>query len=189
MGEREIMQALRAAPRSHFLPEDMRHHAEENRPLAIGYGQTNSQPSTVQRMLAWLEVKPGHRVLDVGAGSGWTTAILAYLVGPEGYVYAVERITELVDYGRAKCRELGISNVAFFQAGAVLGLAGHGPFDRILVSASADKLPGDLVAQLKRGGRMVVPVGHDVLVVRRQKNDHVDITKHAGFSFVPLIAS
>ena len=86
-------------------------------PLPIGFGQTISQPTTVKFMLSWLDAMPGDEVLDIGSGSGWTSALLADIVGPQGIVYAVERIPELVKFGRDNCRRLGIENVFFFQAG------------------------------------------------------------------------
>jgi protein-L-isoaspartate(D-aspartate) O-methyltransferase len=158
-----------------------------DRPIQIGFGQTNSQPFTVRQMLLWLDVQLGHKVLDVGSGSGWTTALLARLVGPEGYVDAVEKIPELVEFGRDNTASLGITNVAFYQAGKTLGLPDHAPYDRILVSAAASSLPRELVEQLKPGGLMVIPVGHDILTVAKEGTDKLTIVSHPGFAFVPLI--
>lgn len=179
--------AFKAIDRRDFLPPDKREYADIDRPIQIGYGQTNSQPSTVRQMLEWLDPQPGDKVLDVGSGSGWTTALLAHLVGHEGEVYAVERVPELLEFGAANCARLNIPNARFFDAESTFGLAAYAPFDRILVSASADHLPTELLGQLKDGGRMVIPIQESIHVIdRRAENDFKD-TEHPGFVFVPLI--
>lgn len=186
MDRDRIEEAFRLTPREHFLLPHTREYAGVNCPIQIGFGQTNSQPFTVQQMLLWLDVQPGQRALDVGSGSGWTTALLTRLVGPEGYVDAVERISELVEFGRNNTESLGITNVAFYQAGKTLGLPDRAPYDRILVSAAASSLPKALVDQLKPKGVMVIPVDHDILTVIKGSNEDLTITAHPGFAFVPL---
>ena len=183
-----VQDALSAIPRRSFLPERAKRYARVNVPVSIGFGQTNSQPYTVQLMLEWLEVEPGDRVLDVGSGSGWTTALLAYLTGRRGRVIAVERIPELVECGRANCLAMRLHNIKFYEAKRhVLGYPGEGPYDRILVSAAAQHLPQSLVSQLKRGGKMVIPVGDDILEIEKDKDGQVNIIDHSGFAFVPLL--
>lgn len=182
-----IEQAFQAVPREQFLPAPARPFASEDLPIKIGYGQTNSQPSTVFRMLTWLDPQIGQKILDVGSGSGWTTGLLAWLSGPSGHVFAVERIPELVKLGRDNCAALGVKGVSFHQAGKQLGLARHAPYDRILVSASSNTLPEQLIAQLRPGGRMVVPVGSSILVITRGIRGVLAITIHHGYAFVPLI--
>lgn len=179
--------ALEIVNRAMFLPESVKKFSSADVPLNIGYGQTNSQPSTVRMMLEWLDVQRGHKVLDIGSGSGWTTALLARLVGPEGVVFAVEIVPELVNIGRQNCARTGIQNVQFFQAKKELGLAQYAPFDRILVSASARKFPKDLTKQLKQGGKLVIPVRNTIYEVTKQKSGLLAIVKHPGFVFVPLI--
>jgi protein-L-isoaspartate(D-aspartate) O-methyltransferase len=186
MGNR-IDEAFEAVDRANFLPDGMKYAASIDNALPIGHGQTNSQPYTVRKMLEWLDVQPGDRVLDVGSGSGWTTALLAYLVDPKGRVYAVERVPELVEFGRQNAERAGIKNVRFFTAGEKFGLPAEAPFDRILVSASADELPEELVNQLKAGGKMVVPVQNDILEITKKSATDLDIKKHPGFVFVPLL--
>lgn len=179
--------AFRAVPRDNFLPPDLADHSAMDDLLPIGHGQTNSQPTTVALMLDWLEVEPGSKVLDVGSGSGWTSALLAHLVGDQGRVDAVEIVPELVDLGRDNVEKLGFQNVLFHQAGSVLGLPHGAPYDRILVSAEAKELPKVLIEQLVPGGRMVVPVKGSIVVVDKEPNGSLTKLEHPGFVFVPLI--
>ena len=183
-----VEQALRAVPRAPFLPEDQRSYADIDAPLPIGHGQTNSQPFTVVTMLQLLEVRAGQRVLDLGAGSGWTTALLAQLVGDSGQVIGVERQTELIAPARRALVESRTGPHAEIRAAepGVLGAPQDGPYDRILVSAEAERVPQSLVDQLADGGVMVIPVASTMLrLVRR--GDEVTTTEHGAFRFVPLI--
>lgn len=173
--------------RADFLPPHMRGYAESDQAIAIGHGQTNSQPTTVRRMLTWLDPQPGDRILDIGSGSGWTTALLATLVGPSGFVDAVERIPSLVTRGLENCKKYNLQNVAFYRAGNTLGLPRHAPFSRILVSASAREFPRELLNQLLPGGRMVVPVKNTILVVDKIEQDEYLTIMHDGYVFVPLV--
>ncbi len=182
-----VDQAFEAVERAAFMLPHLRQFSAVDEPAPIGHGQTISQPYTVRKMLEWLDVKPGQKVLDVGSGSGWTTALLAHLVGPKGKVYAVERVPELLEFGADNVKRLGIRNAKFFPAGDEFGLPDEAPFERILVSASADRLPKELVDQLKVGGKMVVPVHNDILEVTKTAKDKLDIKTHPGFVFVPLL--
>lgn len=187
MTSQRINNAFTAYPREKFLPGDVRLKAHLDLPVPIGYEQTNSQPSTVRRMLTWLDVQTDQTVLDIGYGSGWTTALLSYLVGTNGQVYAVEKVPELVEFGKQNCKQAGVTNAEFFEAGEVFGLPDYAPYDRILVSATARNLPEELVDQLAVGGRMVIPVKNSVYVVTKQRDGSVDITEHHGYAFVPLV--
>lgn len=184
---RTVDDALKIINRAEFMPEDVKPLAKRDRAAAIGYGQTISQPTTVKRMLRWLDVRPGQKVLDVGSGSGWTTALLAYLVGPEGFVHAVELVPELVKFGRANFKKTKLTNARFHQATAVYGWPEEAPFERILVSASADKVPPELVDQLAGGGKMVIPVGYDILEISKSAKGTLDKKVHPGYVFVPLL--
>lgn len=183
-----IEEAITSVPRENFVPAYLKEQSVIDAPLPIGFGQTISQPTTVRLMLQWLDVQTGEKVLDVGSGSGWTTALLAKIVGPKGRVYAVEKIPELVEMGRKNCREAGVDNAEFFQAGAEFGLPDKAPFNRILVSAAADELPQILLKQLSDHGKVVIPVENDILEIQKDGEDYI-IKNHRGFVFVPLIGS
>jgi protein-L-isoaspartate(D-aspartate) O-methyltransferase len=173
--------------RLNFVPAELAGSVDVDAPLPIGFGQTISQPTTVKMMLRWLEVEPGNKILDIGSGSGWTSALLGYLAGPSGKVYAVERIPELVEFGRENCRRFGCKNVKFYQAGKHYGLPKAGLFDRILVSAAADRLPEELLEQLKIGGKLVIPVRNDILEIEKTSETDYQTEIHPGFVFVPLV--
>lgn len=185
--EQRVEAAFQAVARADFLTDAQRPYGDSDRPLDIGHGQTNSQPTTVRQMLVMLDAQPGDRALDVGCGSGWTTALLGQLVGPEGSVRGVELVPELADWGR--------DNVASYQMGwvrietadpSVLGLPSEGPYDRILVSAEARDVPQQLVDQLASPGRMVVPVKGRMAVVDRDEDGQVAVRRVGHYAFVPL---
>ncbi len=182
-----VVAALAAIPRAHFLPESVRDQAALDEPLPIGHGATNSQPWTVQFMLELLHVTPGASVLDVGSGSGWTTALLAQLTGPAGSVLGVDVVPELVEFGRGNLAGLNLPWARI--EGAHPGVpAGDTRFDRILVSADAHEIPGDLEALLAVGGRMVVPARGVMWVVDRDHEGwHREPVTGYRFSFVPLV--
>lgn len=178
--------AFEATPRAGFLPGGASPSAAVDAPVAIGHGQTNSQPSTVAAMLRLLAVHRGHRVLDVGAGSGWSTALLAHLVGPTGSVRGVELELELVRFGRANLAATRRPWASIEPAHpGVLGLPEGAPYERVLVSAMARELPDELVDQLADHGRMVVPVAGTMLLVVRSAGA-VEVTEHGPYRFVPL---
>lgn len=181
-----IAEAFSAVPRRLFLPRGARWRAGLDAPILIGYGQTNSQPRTVAAMLSLLEVRPGDRVLDVGSGSGWTTALLAHLTGPDGEVIGVEIEPELVSFGAANLDRSARPWASIVPAEpGVLGLPERAPYDRILVSAMAEDLPHQLADQLAVEGRMVAPVAGRMLLVRRCGAD-LEVTTHGEYRFVPL---
>lgn len=179
-----IDEAMVAEDRRHFLPESVREYASEDRPLPIGSGATNSQPSTVRSMLELLDAQVGDRVLDVGSGSGWTTAILSRLVGVHGSVIGLELEPTLVAWSR---ENLGLrGNVRIEQAyEGVLGWPESAPYDRILVSAMADELPQELVDQLADGGVLVAPIDSVMTTVRRA-GSQIRTAEHGRYRFVPL---
>jgi protein-L-isoaspartate(D-aspartate) O-methyltransferase len=185
-----VTAAFEAFPRTGFLPRRERRRASFDGPLAIGHGQTNSQPRTVDAMLRLLRVKPGQRVLDVGSGSGWTTALLAELVGPTGSVLGLERVADLVVTGGANVEAAGMPWARVRAAvPGVLGAPDEGPFDRVLVSAMATRLPSELVEQLSAHGVLVVPVGGRMVRVVRDDSapDGLVLSEHGHYRFVPLV--
>jgi protein-L-isoaspartate(D-aspartate) O-methyltransferase len=182
-----VAEAFAAVDRSGFLRPKYRSQVRENRPLPIGLGQTNSQPSTVATMLRLLSVAEGHQVLDVGSGSGWTSALLGYLVGPSGHVHAVELLEELVAWSRENVSRFALPWVEIHQADpALLGLPEYAPFDRILVSAEAGKMPTELIDQLGVDAVMVVPVAGRLCSVRKHRGGEVSVRRHGHYRFVPL---
>ena len=198
-----IIEAFRAIKRKDFVPESLKSEADINAPLPIGCGQTISQPLTVAFMLELLQPRPGERILDIGAGSGWQTALLAYCVGSPpaggGKVFAVERIPELVTFGRenvAKYNFLKKGIVKFVEVDASKGLEEQAPFDKIIAAASAEKIPKEWKEQLRFRGRIVTPVKNSIwLLIKnplRQPADggrkKFDQREFPGFAFVPLVS-
>ncbi len=183
---RIIVDALLSIDRINFVrPEDIKRAYMDN-PLSIGYRQTISQPYTVIFMLELLKAGKGDKVLDIGSGSGWTTALLAYIVQKEGRVLGLEKVSDLVKFGKSNIEKYNFTNAKIVQAGEELGKPGE-QFDRILVSASAKEIPDELVDQLKVGGRMVIPVQSSIYKVEKVSEDQVEKDENYGFSFVPLI--
>ena len=181
-----VRAAFAVVPRAGFLPRTERRRANFDGPISIGHGQTNSQPRTVATMLTLLDVRPGQRVLDVGSGSGWTTALLGHLVGPTGTVLGVELEPELAVWGAENLSRAGLPHASIRVAEpGVLGAPAEAPWDRILVSANADALPQTLVDQLTPDGVMVIPVrgrmSRVVLEVGAART-----TQHGPYLFVPL---
>jgi protein-L-isoaspartate(D-aspartate) O-methyltransferase len=186
MSDDRVAEAFAACPRERFLPEAERRRAAYDGPIAIGWGQTSSQPRTVESMLRLLDVHPGQRILDVGSGSGWTTALLAHLTGPNGRVLGVELQPDLVDIGTRNLdgEKMPWADIHEARPGT-LGLPDAAPYHRILVSAMARELPEELVAQLHTGGVMVIPVAGTMLRVAASMRA-VQVTRHGSYRFVPL---
>lgn len=183
-----VVAAMRAVPRHRFVPEEFLDQAYANHPLPIGYGQTISQPFIVAKMTeALLSDGPPHKVLEVGTGSGYQTAVLSQLV-PE--VYTVERIEPLFKLARKRLRELGCRNVRFKLSDGSWGWAEHAPFDAVIVTAAPNEIPQPLLEQLAVGGRMVIPVGgasmQELLQVRRTEQGYTH-ERLELVNFVPLV--
>ncbi len=184
-----VLAAMNAIPRHEFVQEAFRLQAYEDRPLPIGYGQTISQPSTVALMTQYLEVKRGMRVLEVGTGSGYQAAILAYL---GCRVFSIERIPELYNATRNLFEnKLNIRNIFMRRDDGTLGMAEAAPFDRILVTAGGPEIPKPLIAQLEDPGMMLIPVGEkkrSQRLVRVRKNNNVVTVADMGQAvFVDLV--
>ncbi|MBU0535319.1 protein-L-isoaspartate O-methyltransferase [Patescibacteria group bacterium] len=183
----EIISAFEKADRVDFIKLRDKSIAYEDIPLDIGYDQTISQPLTVAFMLEELEPNKGDSVLDIGSGSGWTAALLAYIVGENGKVAGLEIIPELVDFGLSNIQKYKLDHVKIEEAErGVLGKPGQ-KFDRILVSASARKLPEELILQLKPNGTLVMPVGNSIFKITKSLEGVVSMQEFPGFVFVPLL--
>lgn len=185
-----LIEAFRKIKRADFLPDEMRGLAELNEALPIGYGQTISQPLVVAFMLEQLQPQPGDKILDVGSGSGWTSALLAEIVGEKGKVIAIEVVPELKEFARTNAAkynfiEKGIAE--FICADGSKGYPKSAPYDKILASASAGKLPPIWKEQIKIGGRIVAPIGSSIWSFIKESETEFKETEYPGFAFVPLI--
>lgn len=187
----ELLAAFIKVERHLFVPEDLQHLAYEDSPLKIGGGQTISQPYIVALMLELLELKKSDRVLEIGTGSGYQTALLAELAEA---VFTVERIETLLLRAKKLLTELGYRNVNYLIGDGTQGWKGGEPqcdkFDKIIVSAAAPEIPESLIQQLGENGIMVIPAGsqfsQDLIVIKRS-NDELITSNHGGCTFVPLI--
>jgi protein-L-isoaspartate(D-aspartate) O-methyltransferase len=183
-----VLRAVSTVPRHRFVPEAVVQRAYEDCALPIGYGQTISQPSLQALYLQTLKIGPEDRVLEVGAGSGYQTALLAEL---SSNVYAVERIPELTQRAREALDALGYGNVALVTKDGTTGWAKYAPYDAILVGAAAPSVPDALLDQLKPGGRLLIPVGdrqhQELTLVRRTADGGTEEEIVTGCVFVPLI--
>ena len=183
-----VLDAMCQVPRHFFVPEALRGRAYGDHALPIDANQTISQPFIVARMTELLELDKKSRVLEIGAGSGYQTAVLSRLASQ---VYAIERIGELAREAQARIRELGIYNATVKAFDGTLGWSAHGPYDAILVAAGGPRVPDPLIAQLKLGGRLVIPVGHTresqrlVRVIKTESGNKIE--EHGPCQFVPLI--
>jgi protein-L-isoaspartate(D-aspartate) O-methyltransferase len=184
----KVVEAMGSVPREIFVPEEIRSQAYEDTPLPIGRGQTISAPHMVAIMCDILDLQKGMNVLEVGGGSGYHAAVMAEIVGPDGHVYSVERVPELVDRAKENLRLAGVSNVTVVEGDGSAGLPEHAPYDRISVAATAPAVPEPLKDQLKAGGKLVIPVGagyQELLLVTR--NNGFVVEEKMGVVFVPLI--
>jgi len=177
--------ALKSVDRKDFMIEEFQDSAYEDHPFPIGFQQTISQPFTVVFMLELLDLREDNRVLDIGSGSGWTTALMAFIVSKVGSVTGLEYIHELVDFGKHNLRKYDFPHTKIIKSKDSIGLEGQ-LFDRILVSASAENFPHELLLQLENGGRMVIPVGHSIFLVEKDFDGTIYKKEYSGFAFVPL---
>ena len=181
-----IIDAFKAVDRKYFVPEALKEETYIDYALPIGNGQTISQPSTVAFMLEKLAPQKADRVLDIGSGSGWTTALLCHIVGEEGSVTGLERVSALVEQGEENLSQFDFDHGCIKKAGEKLGVPGE-EFDRILVSAAADEIPEELFSQLKVGGILVIPVENSIYKFTKISEEEIKTEEYYGFVFVPLI--
>lgn len=186
-----IIDAFRAIDRADFVPDDLKSEAYINAPLPIGRGQTISQPLTVAFMQELLEPQGGDKILDIGSGSGWQTALMAHIVGPKGKVFAIELIPEIMEFGKgnvAKYNFIEKGIVKFLCLDGSKGLPGEAPFDKIIAAAAAEKIPEAWKKQLKVGGKLVTPVGSSIWLLEKIGKDKFKEKEFPGFAFVPFIS-
>jgi protein-L-isoaspartate(D-aspartate) O-methyltransferase len=182
------MEAMAAVPRHRFVPADMQEYAYDNGPLPIGHGQTISQPYIVALMSELLQVYEGDSVLEIGTGSGYQTAVLSHLVRE---VYSIEIVDALGKLAHARLQQLGINNVETCIGDGYQGWAEHAPYDGIIVTAAAPYVPPPLLAQLKPGARLVIPVGdsfmgQQLMVLEKNLDGEITETSVLPVAFVPL---
>ena len=180
------LEAMRTVPRHEFLPLRLRNEAYMDYPLPIGHGQTISQPYIVAFMTEAIRPQPGEKILEIGAGSGYQAAILAQM-GAD--VYTVEIVEPLAEMARQTLERLGYKNAQVRHGDGYRGWPEHAPFDAIIVTCAPDKIPPDLVAQLKDGGRMIIPVGggmNQELVLLRKQGDQIEKQSVLPVRFVPM---
>jgi len=186
-----IIEAFSKIKRIDFVPKELESAALANIPLPIGQGQTISQPLTVAFMLEKLAPLPGDKILDVGSGSGWTTAMLAEIVGEKGRVIAIERIPDIYEIGRKNVEKYDFiknGRVKMICSDGSVGYVNEAPYERILVSAAAKReIPKDLKKQLAIGGKMVIPVGGSLWVLKKISDQDFQEEEYPGYVFVPLI--
>ena len=186
-----IIEAFQKIKRKDFLPADMKDLAELNEALPIGHGQTISQPLVVAFMLEQLQPELGDKILDIGSGSGWTSALLAEIVEEGGKVLAIEVIPELKEFGEnnmAKYSFIEKGIVQFICADGSKGYEREAPFDKILVSAAVqEEIPQEWQSQLKIGGRIVTPMASSIWLLIKKSEKEFEEVEYPGFAFVPLI--
>ena len=187
LGE-SVISAISQIPRDQFVPESSRKYAFDNGPLPIGHGQTVSQPFIVALMTDLLNVQKQDRILEIGTGSGYQSAILSKLCSQ---VYSVELINILSEQAEKRFQQLGLSNIKTFVGNGYLGLPEYAPFDGIIVTAAATHIPDTLVDQLKPQGRLVIPVGEpyahqELVLVEKNAGGEISKTNILPVAFVPL---
>ena len=186
--DRRLLKAMASVPRHEFVEARYREQAYEDHPLPIAAGQTISQPYIVGLMLDLLHLEPSSRVLEIGTGSGYQTALLAQLAA---HIYSVERHPELALQAADTLSRLGFNNISVVTGDGSQGLIEHAPFDAIVVSAAASQIPPALFEQLREGGRMIIPVGppeaQELQLVRKQGGEAL-VTLREGCRFVPLVS-
>jgi protein-L-isoaspartate(D-aspartate) O-methyltransferase len=189
LNDDNVESAFRNIPRHEFVPQSELDRAYHNEPLSIMKNQTISQPGVVSRMTEWLDVKDGQKILEIGTGSAWQTAILSYLVGT-GTVYSIERHSELVKFARENLEKLGIDNVHLILGDGSMGYPEKSPYDRIIITAACTEIPLPLLEQLGENGLIIAPVGdasQSLVLLKKTSEGIVEIKNQPNYIFVPLL--
>ncbi len=182
-----IIKAFEKFERKYFVPKSLAQYANLNQPLPIGSGQTISQPLTVAFMIELLDPNPGDKILEIGGGSGWQTAILSDIVGKKGKIYSFEIVKSLSEFGSRNLKRFELSNIVFQCKDVSEGYKKSAPYDRIISGASFSKIPKKLKNQLKIGGILIAPTQADDIrkIIRVSKNEYEEEII-PGFVFVPI---
>jgi protein-L-isoaspartate(D-aspartate) O-methyltransferase len=189
LNDNKIELAIRKNPRHEFVPKSLLDRAYKDIPLSLMKKQTISQPSVVSRMTELLNVKEGQKILEIGSGSGWQSAILSFLTG-NGKVFSIDRHPELVKFAKKNLDNLGIKNVNIILGDGSLGLLRESPFDRIIVTAACKKVPPPLFEQLAPNGLLIAPVGEypqSLILFKKTSQGIVELKNQDGYVFVPLL--
>ncbi len=187
---RFVVNAFLKVPREFFVMDGLEVHAYDDTPLPIPADQTISQPTTVIQMLNELELKEGHKVLEIGAGSGYNAALMGKIVGKKGKVISIEIIDELVDFAKNNIKKTLIENVKIIKADGSRGYKKYAPYDRIICTAASPKIPEAWKEQLKNNGILLTPVGDlygQVMVKVKRIRDNYEVDELGHYMFVPLI--
>jgi protein-L-isoaspartate(D-aspartate) O-methyltransferase len=189
LNDDNVESAFRNIPRHEFVPKSELDRAYYNEPLSIMKNQTISQPGVVARMTEWLDVQDGQKILEIGTGSAWQTAILSYLVGT-GTVYSMERHSKLVKFARNNLEKLGIDNVHIILDDGTLGYPEASPYDRIIITAACTEIPLPLLEQLGENGLILAPVGdssQSLVLLKKTSEGIIEIKNQPNYIFVPLL--
>ena len=185
----KVESAFRTIPRHEFVVPSELDRAYYNEPLSIMNNQTISQPGVVSRMTEWLDVQDGQKILEIGTGSGWQTAILSYMVG-NGTVYSIERHQELAEFARENLEKLGIDNVHVILGDGSMGYPEESPYDRIIITAACTEIPLPLLEQLGENGLIIAPVGdssQSLVLLKKTSEGIIEIKNQPNYVFVPLL--
>ena len=189
LSNKQVELAIRKIPRHEFVPKSQIDSAYKDIPLPLMKKQTISQPSVVSRMTELLNAQEGQRILEIGSGSGWQSAILSFLIG-NGKVFSIDRHSELVKFSQENLDKLGIKNVNVILGDGSLGLTKEAPFDRIIITAACKKVPPALFDQLSISGLLIAPVGNypqSLILYKKTSKGIIEIKNQPGFVFVPLL--
>lgn len=188
ISNKKVIEAFKKIDRRIFVPEELKEQAYDDIPLPIGFGATISQPTTIAIMTQALELKKGMKVLEIGTGSGYQSAIISSIIGRKGEVISIEIVPELASLAKKNLKKAGITNVEVINADGSKGYEKEAPYDRIIITAASPEIPRHLLKQLKKKGIIVVPVGElfSQRMIKMKKNDKVKIEDLGPFSFVPL---
>lgn len=185
----EVIKAMEKVPREKFLPKFLENQSYDDTPLQIGEGQTISAPHMVGIMVENLDLEKGHKVLEIGTGSGYHACVVAEIIGNEGKIYSVELYETLGEKAKKVVQELNYKNVFIFVGDGSKGLKEFAPYDRIYVTCASPKIPFPLVEQLKENGKMLIPVGnrwYQELIKVEKKDNKIKKKNLGGCIFVPL---